>query len=112
PHLVFVLLPVFAFLLKLLYVRRKRYYAEHFVFALHTHAFTFVAFTLMLLIPWDVVDRILLIWMVLYVWIAMRTVYRQGFLKTTVKWWVLGWTYMWVFLIGMVGLAVVTLLVT
>lgn len=112
PHMVFLLLPVFALLLKLLYVRCDRYYAEHFVFALHTHAFTFVTFTLMLLVPWDVVDTILFFWMVVYVWIAMRTVYRQGVVLTTFKWWVLGWSYLWVFAFGMIGLGIVMLLVT
>ncbi len=112
PHMVFLLLPVFALLLKVLYIRCDRYYAEHFVFALHTHAFTFLTFTLMLLVPWDVIDTILFFWMVIYVWIAMRTVYRQGVVLTTFKWWVLGWSYMWVFLIGMLGLGVVMLLVT
>ena len=112
PHMVFLLLPVFALLLKLLYIRCDRYYAEHFVFALHTHAFTFVTFTLMLLVPWDVVDTILFLWMVIYVWIAMRTVYRQGVVLTTFKWWVLGWSYLWVFAFGMIGLGIVMLLVT
>ncbi len=112
PHLVFVLLPVFALLLKLLYIRRDRYYAEHFVFALHTHAFAFLMFTLMLLLPWRWLDRALLFWMAVYVWIAMRTVYAQGVARTTIKWWVLGWSYLWVFAIGMISLAIVTLLIT
>lgn len=112
PHMIFLLLPVFALLLKGLYVRTGRYYAEHFVFALHTHAFAFLTFTLVLLIPWDWIDRILLFWMVVYMWIAMRRVYRQGAVRTTLKWWVLGWSYGWVFLFGMIGLAIVMLLGT
>src|SRR5690606_5298065 len=112
PHMIFLLLPVFALLLKGLYVRTGRYYAEHFVFALHTHAFAFLTFTLVLLIPWDWIDRILLFWMVVYMWIAMRRVYRQGAVRTTLKWWVLGWSYGWVFLFGMIGLAIVMLLAT
>ncbi len=112
PHMVFLLLPVFAFLLKLLYIRRNRYYAEHFVFALHVHAFTFVTFTLMFLIPWDWLDGVLFLWMVIYVWLAMRAVYRQGFFRTTVKWWVLGWSYMFVLTFGIIGLGIATLLLT
>ncbi|HEU5208531.1 MAG TPA: DUF3667 domain-containing protein [Longimicrobiales bacterium] len=112
PHMIFLLLPVYALLLKLLYVRRGRYYAEHFVFALHIHAFAFVTFTLVLLVPWDWIDRALLLWMIVYMWIAMRKVYGQGVVRTTVKWWVLGWSYLWVFVFGMVALAVVMLLAT
>ena len=112
PHMVFLLLPLFALLLKLLYARRGRYYAEHFVFALHVHAFAFVIFIVMFALPWDGVDALLLLWAVVYLWLAMKRVYGQGVLKTTLKWWVLGWSYLWVFSFGMVALAFVTLLLT
>src|SRR5690606_36272091 len=46
PTVMFLLLPVFALLLKGFYLRRDWYYSEHLVFALHTHAFAFVVFTL------------------------------------------------------------------
>ncbi|MBC7881005.1 MAG: DUF3667 domain-containing protein, partial [Anaerolineae bacterium] len=39
---VFVLLPIFALFLKLLYLRSKRYYAEHLIFALHYFSFVFL----------------------------------------------------------------------
>lgn len=45
----FVLLPVFALLLKLAYLNRGLRYTEHLVFALHLHAFWFIAFALTLL---------------------------------------------------------------
>ena len=44
PYLMFVLVPTFALLLKGLYVRRKRLYLEHLIFALHVHALAFIAF--------------------------------------------------------------------
>ncbi|HSJ06342.1 MAG TPA: DUF3667 domain-containing protein [Longimicrobiales bacterium] len=110
PHLVFVLLPVFALLLKLLYVRRRRYYAEHFTFALHVHAFFFVMFTIMFLLPWDNVNGPLILWMAAYVWLAMKRVYGQGWFRTTAKWWVLGWSYVIVLVLGLAGLTVTALL--
>ena len=112
PHMVFLLLPLFALMLKLLYIRRSRYYAEHFVFALHVHAFMFVMFTVMFILPWDGVNIIIVIWIAVYVWLALRRVYRQGWLRTTLKWWILGWMYFGALLLGVVGLAVVTLLFT
>jgi hypothetical protein len=110
PHMVFVLLPVFAFMLKVLYLRRKRYYAEHFVFALHVHAFFFVTFIIMLLLPWGWIDAALVVWMMMYIWLAMRRVYRQGWFRTTVKWGVLGAGYAICLLLGMVGLMISALL--
>jgi hypothetical protein len=112
PHMVFLLLPLFALILKLLYIRRSRYYAEHFVFALHVHAFVFTMFTVMFVLPWDWINGLFLLWIVLYVWLALRHVYRQGWVRTTAKWWTLGATYLFFFLFGLVGLAVVTLLLT
>jgi hypothetical protein len=112
PHMVFLLLPVFALLLKLLYIRRDRLYAEHFVFALHVHAFVFVVFIVMFILPWEWFDRILLLWIATYVWLALKRVYRQGWVRTTLKWWTLGWMYFWVLLFGLIGLAAGTLLLT
>lgn len=112
PHMVFVLLPVFALLLKLLYIRRDRYYAEHFVFALHVHAFVFVMMTLMFVLPWDVLNLPILLWIAVYIWLAMKRVYRQGWLRTTLKWWTLGWTYALMLVFGLVGLGLVALLLT
>lgn len=42
PYAVFVLIPLFAVSTSLLYWRRRRCYAEHFLFALHLHAFVFL----------------------------------------------------------------------
>jgi hypothetical protein len=110
PHAMFVLLPIFALLLKLIYIRQGRYYPEHFVFALHVHAFFFVMFCIIALLPWGRVDAVLRIWMVLYVWLAMKRVYGQGWFRTTVSWVVLGWCYAFVILFTLLGLTVVTLL--
>jgi len=49
----FVLLPSFALWLKLVYLNRRLRYTEHLVFALHVHAFWFLALALALLeLPW------------------------------------------------------------
>jgi hypothetical protein len=91
PYVMFLMLPLFAFLLKILYVRRGRLYMEHMIFSLHVHAFAFFAFTVGLLLsqsdlgwlnaaaPW--VDLSPLLYLVL----AMSHVYDQGLLKSSVK---------------------------
>jgi hypothetical protein len=111
PHMMFVLLPVFALILKLLYVRRARFYAEHFVFALHVHAFFFLMFFIVLILPGDTFTPYLMIWMMIYVWLAMKRVYRQGWFRTTVKWWVLGWSYSLLLTLGLLGLALSTIVI-
>jgi hypothetical protein len=95
PIMMFVLLPVFALMLKLFYVRRGRYYVEHFIFSLHFHAFVFSML---------VVDRLLgqrltgLMWLyvLIYLFLAMRFFYEQGVLKTATKYVVFLWSYAFV----------------
>jgi hypothetical protein len=95
PKGVFLMMPLFAFILKVLYVRRKRFYVEHFVFALHVHAMAFVLFTVGMLVPSDTPLRgILGLWMVLYVFLAMKKVYGQGIIRTFLKFSMLGGAYM------------------
>ena len=99
PTLMFLLLPIFALVLKLLYLRRGRYYAEHFVFLLHVHSFVFVLATLMLLVRKYVagwLELLLVGWILVYIFLALRRVYGQGRLKTFVKYWILGWMYFWI----------------
>lgn len=100
PTLMFILLPVFAGVLKLLYIRRGRYYAEHFVFLLHVHSYVFLLATVMLLLSgWSGarwVELGLWLWIFVYIYLAMKRVYTQGWFKTFVKYWILGWMYFWI----------------
>jgi len=113
PTAAFLMLPCFALLLQLLYFRRRRYYVEHFVFALHTHAFLFVLFTVMLLgarLPW--IGPPLLLWLVIYNYLALRKYYGGGRVVTLVRYGVLGLLYMVVFGAGMTFTVLATLLLS
>jgi hypothetical protein len=108
PRVMFVMLPLFAFILKLLYVRSRRYYVEHFVFALHFHAFVFLLFTIYLglqEIPGvdaGSVGPLLWTWTFVYLFIGMKKVYGQGFMRTVMKFWMLFWSYCVTLAIGFV----------
>lgn len=93
PKVMFLLLPVYALLLKLIYIRRRRYYIEHFVFALHVHAFAFIMFVLVLLFRADWVMPLVSLVIAVYTLLAMKRVYAQGYMKTTLKWLALGFVY-------------------
>lgn len=116
PYLMFLMLPIFALLLKLLYIRRGRLYMEHMIFSLHMHAFTFFAFTIGLLL-----DRTGVGWLgtvgtwiqlapLLYLVLAMRHVYEQGLIKTTIKVTILLSIYMTILSFGFVFLFFVAIL--
>ncbi len=101
PTVFFLLLPLYALLLKLLYVRRDWFYAEHLVFALHVHAFTFLVGALVLLVAatgeWGAVTTTFYtvagLSIPVYFVIAQKRVYRQLWLKTLAKALLLGPTY-------------------
>jgi hypothetical protein len=101
PTIMFLLLPLFAGVLKLLYIRRRRFYAEHFIFLLHTHSFIYLLFTALLLavvLGWAGGPLMtgMVGWMLIYTYLGMRRVYGQGRAKTFLKLWILGWVYFWV----------------
>ncbi len=116
PYMMFLLLPVFALLLKLLYIRRGRLYMEHLIFTLHVHALAFFAFTVGVFMeewgsPWVQEAGIwVLVSPFLYLLLAMRTVYEQGFAKTFFKAAVLLSTYLVILIIGVVILIVLTVI--
>lgn len=89
PKVMFLLLPVFALLLKLLYARRRRLYVEHFVFALHLHAFAFTLFAIVLILYASWLLGVVMALAAIYTLAAMRKVYEQGWGRTFVKWSVL-----------------------
>lgn len=110
PVVMFLLLPLFAFLMKVIFVRRNWYYTEHLVFALHTHAFAFVIFSFIVVangfsfVPDEValIFSILGLTIPLYFYIAMKRVYRQGWIKTALKMWLIGWIYFFILMAGIV----------
>lgn len=112
PTMMFILLPVFALIMKLFYWRR--YYAEHFIYSLHTHAFAFLVFTVLALIPdrgvGDLLSKALFAWLMVYPLIALRRVYEQGWVLTFVKYLVVGSIYVVVFGLAMYVQTVIALL--
>lgn len=110
--MVLLMMPFLALILKLLYIRRRRYYIEHLVFSFHYHAFGFVAFMPPLLITILPVEQtasyeallataytIAGLALAIYLFVSMRRIYRQGVFKTFVKFSMLNFTYMFIFIV-------------
>jgi hypothetical protein len=85
----FYLLPIFALLLKLLYVRRDFYYSEHLVFSIYYYNFFYLAASIYLLV--DLIPgmswlaTIVILWIIAYLFVAMKRMYKQGWRKTFLK---------------------------
>lgn len=101
PLVMFLLVPVFAFLLKVLFVRTQWYYVEHLIFALHLHAHAFVVLTAASLLAgyfdgktWATVLAVaLLAWPPAYFLVALKHVYRRSWSRTLSKAWIIGLVY-------------------
>ena len=110
PTVIFLLLPIYALLLKLIYIRRDWYYTEHLVFGLHTHAFAFFVFTMILLLSSiggtlngiGIVNIALLLLLPIYSFAALYVVYQQGWIRTLLKMFLLGVMYFFVLIVGVV----------
>jgi hypothetical protein len=101
PQMMFVLIPIFSAMLLLLYAGSGRYYVEHFVFALHVHASAFLIFLGMIaLVRWPGAVSALLCWLLLYVYLAMKKVYGQGWIVTGMKYLVLGVAHVFLLTLG------------
>lgn len=79
PYAMFLLMPIFALLLKLVYLNRGMVYGEHIVFSLHVHAAWFVLVLLMVVLP-DTLALFVTLALPVYTVIAMRQVYAG-------RWW-------------------------
>lgn len=107
PYAMFLLMPVFAALLKLLYLGSGRRYGEHLLFALHTNAFAFLMLSLVLILPNGVplVAPLLMLWLTFYLPTAMRKVYGGGRVLTALRWIVLMSLHLFCAVIAMMGAA-------
>jgi len=98
PNLVFVLLPFFALLLKFLYVRRRFFYVEHLLFSVHIHCFVFVTATFVLLLDEmhllsETMSTVIFGIIFGYIFLAMKRMYEQSWLRTFAKFVVFGMLY-------------------
>ncbi|MEO5718027.1 MAG: DUF3667 domain-containing protein [Chthoniobacterales bacterium] len=88
-------IPLFALVLKVLYLRKRRFYIEHLVYALHIHSFFYFAILLtvfgaMAASRWAPILRaplilVLVLAILVQIFLSIRQVYGQGWFMTTFK---------------------------
>jgi hypothetical protein len=119
PYMMLCCIPLFALVLKLLYVRRKVFYIDHLIYALHIHSFAYLA-TILIILATVGLNRVAsgadLGWIIALLWIAfaaqiflsIRRVYRQGWFISVFKFFFGGFVY----LIVLVAALAVTFFIT
>ena len=99
PQVIFLLLPIFALLLKLVYVRSKVYYVQHIVFAFFFHSYVFFILFCVEFLSWSgayfVSDNAYLLYAAIPVnlYLGLRHVYKQSRIITLIKFVALGTLY-------------------
>ncbi len=113
PYAMFVLLPAFAALLKVLYLgsgrrrpHRPRLYGEHLVFAAHNNAFLAFIVAAAVAVPWPWMRTMLLAWPMVYLLWAMRTVYGGTWSGTILRAFLLFISYSVLFWFATAGLII------
>lgn len=89
PKMMFVLMPLFALWLKLMYNWKRWYYTDHAIFALHVHCFAFVLLLATLLLDHFFDTDAFTSWGILllfvYLWLALRHTYQQSYRRSFFK---------------------------
>jgi len=89
----FLLLPLFALILKIAFWGNKKYYVEHLIYSFHFHCFLFLFLTVFMLLQLIVPIRIVMDWATLfatcyvlwYIYRSFRVVYQRGRFRTVSK---------------------------
>lgn len=95
--MVLLLMPFLALVLKLLYIRRGFYYIEHLVFSFHVHALFFLILTVQFILNGYLPDwlySVTIPGIAVYIVIAMKKVYKQGWWKTIFKFCIANFIYL------------------
>ena len=120
PYMMLCCIPLFAFVLKILYIRKRVFYIDHLVYALHIHTFAYLSVILIVLATvglFRVVPAVLAGWMVGLLWFAfalqiflsIRRVYRQGWFFSIFKFLAGGLVYYIVLCLALAATFFVTL---
>jgi hypothetical protein len=115
-------IPLFALLLKTLYIRRKIFYIDHLIYALHIHSFAYLA-TILIIMAAIGLNRVAVGafagWLIAPLWIgfaaqiflSIRRVYQQSWLISILKFLFGGFAYLIVLSIALCITCLVTLAV-
>ena len=120
PYMMLACIPLFALVLKILYIRRHIFYIDHLIYALHIHTFFYTAIMLIALATMGInraLPGALAGWIIALLWIcfvaqiflSIRYVYRQGWFFSIFKFFVGGLVYLMVLFLALAATFFITL---
>lgn len=110
PLMMFILIPLFAGILKFIYIRREHLYIKHVVHSLHVHSFSYLVYGLVLLVLFKlitadnfpdaniagirgIIAAISFVGVSTYTYASFLKVYKQHWFKTLIKFNIVGIIY-------------------
>ena len=87
--MVLLLMPAIALFLKLIYFRNGYYFVEHLVFSFHFNSFAFLLMGILLWISNLSAIMFGNLFIIIFLFLAMRKYYQQSIFKTFLKWFLL-----------------------
>lgn len=103
PIMMLIVIPLFAMILKLFYIRRKQLYVQHLIHALHLHSFAYLIYGIVNLLLIYLLGNedfgamfafFTFVGVSTYAYISFLKVYRQGWIKTLIKFNLVGHFYL------------------
>lgn len=122
PQSLFVLLPIFALLLKLVLVFKRRLYMEHLMVAIHSHTFIYMGILVAVSLswiaerwpagwtnPWWMLMGFAIAWIPINLFFTQKRVYRQGWWGAPVAFMIISTLYLFLVSFTAIGALVASL---
>jgi len=104
PKMMFLLLPLFALILRVTFWKNRKYYVEHLIYSFHLHCFLFLFIAILMLLHMvipipkainDIIDLGAYIYVIWYIYKSLRVVYHRSRFRTITK--MIGMSFMYFF---------------
>ncbi|MPN35417.1 hypothetical protein SDC9_182915 [bioreactor metagenome] len=91
----FLLMPLFALFLNMLYFRSRKHYSNHLVFSMYFHSLAFLILIVSMIFNWAGlrIDLFFILAILTYLLIMLKKVYGQRWAKTSLKFIILAFNY-------------------
>jgi hypothetical protein len=90
-YVMFFLLPVYALIFKILFLRRRSFYIDHLIYAMHIQTFAYILLSILLVLPFvmeldfTILRQIAFFSLMIYIAFSLHYLYRQEIWKTILK---------------------------
>lgn len=116
PKMMFVLLPLFAVILRFAFWKNKKFYVEHLIFSFHLHCFLFLFLTIIMLLMMLPLTQSFRGWInfaatmgvIIYIYKSLKAVYHRSRWRTISKMIGMSFAYGFVFSFCMLILVMIT----